>query len=147
MAVTRRLVRGLSPRAVFDVLRDGLGYGDWVVGTRTIRAADPGWPEVGSQLHYRTGRWPLRKDGHTTARGYRPDAWLELEAHAWPLGTARIVLTAEERDDGVQVSIEEHPQRGVAARLHNPALDLLVKLRNVETLRRLEAKARDHRAR
>lgn len=142
MAVTRRFVQGLSPRAVFEVLRDGMSYGDWVVGTQKIRAADPGWPRVGTRLHYRTGRWPLRKDDRTISRAYLPDARLELEAHAWPLGTARIVLAAQEKGDGVEMSIEEYPHRGLAARLHNPVLDLLVKLRNVETLRRLEAKAR-----
>lgn len=133
---------GLGARAVFEVLRDGMSYGDWVVGTRTIRAADPGWPQVGTQLHYRAGRWPLRKDDRTVSRAYLPDSGLELEARAWPLGTARIVLSARDKDDGVEVSITEHPHRGVAARLHNPVLDLLVKLRNAETLRRLETQAR-----
>jgi hypothetical protein len=142
MAVTHRFMHGLGPRAVFEVLRDGMSYGDWVVGTQTIRAADPGWPQVGTQLHYRTGRWPLRKDDRTISRAYLPDSRLELEARAWPLGTARIVLAAQDKDGGVEVSIEEHPHRGLAARLHNPVMDVLVKLRNVETLRRLEAQAR-----
>jgi hypothetical protein len=36
----------------------------------------------------------------------------------------------------------EHPKRGIAAALHNPLGDALLKLRNVEALRRLERLAR-----
>jgi hypothetical protein len=145
MATTRRHMTGLDERAVFDVLRDGTTYADWVVGTRKIRAVDDGWPAVGTRLHYTVGYGPLRHDDRTTSRDYEPDRCLELEAHAWPAGSARIVITAQEQDGGTLVSIEEHPARGIAARLHNPALDLLIKARNVETLRRLEAHARDRR--
>lgn len=142
MAITRRRMSGLTPEQVFGVLRDGKSYEHWVVGTRKIRAVDPGWPAEGTRLHYTVGYRPLRKDDVTTSRAYEPDLRLELEAHAWPAGTARIVLRAEAVPDGTRVSIEEAPQRGPAKRLHNPAADLAIKLRNVETLRRLEAQAR-----
>lgn len=135
-------MRGLSVTAIFDVLRDGRTYGDWVVGTSEIRAVDPGWPQEGTRLHYRVGHGPLRKDDVTTSRDYTPDERLELEANAWPMGTARIVLSVEDADGGTLVSIEEHPRRGLAKLLHNPVLDLLIKLRNVETLRRLESQVR-----
>lgn len=135
-------MRGLSEQAVFDVLRDGRSYGDWVVGTRKIRDVDAGWPQEGARLHYTVGYGPLRKDDVTTSLDYDPDSRLELEAHAWPAGTARVVLRADPVPGGTMVSIEEHPARGVAKLLHNPALDLLIKVRNVETLRRLEEKAR-----
>ena len=141
MAVTRRLMRGLSPHAVFDVLRDGRSYGHWVVGTRTIRAVDAGWPAEGTRLHYTVGYGPLRKDDETRSLRYEPDMRLELEAHAWPAGTARIVLTAEPRDGGTLVTIDEAPHQGPAKLLHNPLLAMLVKGRNVETLRRLERQA------
>lgn len=145
MATTKRLMRGQSSKAVFDVLRDGATYGDWVVGTNEIRKVEPGWPKEGTRLHYRVGHGPLRKDDMTTSRDYAPDERLELEARAWPVGTARIVVTAEAAEGGTLVSIEEHPHRGVARLLHNPALDLLIKVRNVETLRRLESQVRDRR--
>jgi hypothetical protein len=145
MAVTRRDVQGLSRREPFDVLRDGRSYGDWVVGTRTIRDVDAGWPREGTCLHYTVGYGPLRHDDITRSLSYAPDERLELEASAWPMGTAKIVLCAEEKDGGVQLSIEEWPDKGVAARLHNPLLDLLVKVRNGETLRRWEAHARGRR--
>jgi hypothetical protein len=146
MATNRRHLTGVTPKAVFDVLRDGTTYGDWVVGTRKIRAVDGGWPAEGTRLHYTVGYGPLRKDDVTTSRAYDRDRRLELEAHAWPAGTARIVLRAEEQDGGTLVTIEEHPATGIAAALHNPGLDLLIKTRNVETLRRLEAQVRGRRA-
>lgn len=142
MATTRRTMRGLSPTQVFDALRDGRTYGDWVVGTRTTREVDPTWPAPGTAIHYVIGYGPLRKDGVTTSTRYEPDSRLALEAHAWPAGTAGIVITAEARGTDTEVAIEEAPLRGPARLMHNPALDLLIKLRNVETLRRLEAVAR-----
>ena len=145
MAVTRRLMRGLTPEAIFDVLRDGRSYGDWVVGTRTIRRVEPGWPEPGTNLHYTIGYRPLRKDDKTTSLAYDANARLELEAHAWPAGTARITITAEPRDGGTVVSIDEYPARGPAKLLRNPGTDLLIKTRNVETLRRLERLAAERR--
>ena len=145
MAVTRRLMKGLTPQAVFDVLRDGRSYGHWVVGTRTIRAVDPGWPSEGTKLHYTVGYRPLRKDDETVSLAYAADERLELEARAWPAGTAKIVLRAEPAEGGTLVSIDEAPHRGPAKLLHNPLLDVLVKARNVETLRRLEQQASGRR--
>lgn len=145
MAVTRRLLRGLDRKTVFDVLRDGQSYETWVAGTRMIRAVDPGWPEPGTALHYTVGYGPVRKDGHTESLAYEPDRRLELEAHGWPAGTVRIELRAEQAQDGTLVTIDEHPLRGPARPAHNPFFDLLIGLRNVETLRRLETRARAHR--
>src|SRR5918993_227452 len=95
MAVTRRVMPGLTPAAVFDVLRDGESYEKWVVGARKIRAVEPGWPAVGTAIHYTVGYRPLRKDGETKSTAYEPDARLELEAVARPAGTARVDLRAE----------------------------------------------------
>ena len=145
MAVTQRLMRGLTPEAVFDVLRDGRSYGHWVVGTRKIRRVEEGWPQPGTKLHYTIGYWPVRKDDRTCSLAYAPDARLELEAHAWPAGTALITITTEPADDGTLVSIDEYPARGPAKLLRNPATDLLIKARNVETLRRLERLAAERR--
>jgi hypothetical protein len=145
MAVTRRLMRDLTPTQVFDVLRDGFTYGDWVVGTRKIRAVDSGWPAKGTKLHYTVGYGPLRKDDETVSLAYAPQERLELEARAWPAGTAHIAITTEVAEGGTLVAIDEKPHRGPAKLLHNPLLDLLVKARNVETLRRLEAKAAGRR--
>lgn len=130
-----------SARQVWAVLSDGRRYAEWVVGTSRIRDADPAFPEPGTRIHYTVGRGPIRHDGHTEVVALDPGRRLELEAYAWPLGTARIVLRLNDRAGGCRVEIEEHPKRGPAGRLHNPGLDLLIKLRNVETLRRLERAA------
>lgn len=145
MAITRRDMRGRTPREVFDVLRDGFTYGDWVVGTRTIRAVDADWPAPGSRLHYTIGYGPLRKDDETQCLSYEPETSIELEARAWPAGTAHIRITAERIDVGTRVEIDEKPHRGPARLLHNPLLDMLIKARNVETLRRLEGQAAGRR--
>jgi hypothetical protein len=146
MATTRRVIGGSTPVGVFGVLRDGWAYGDWVVGTRAIRAVDESWPEPGSRLHYTVGYGPLRKDDETRSIAYQPDARLELEARAWPAGSAYIELRAEPIHGGTLVTITEHPHRGPARALHNPALEALIHLRNVETLRRLERVVRSHEA-
>ena len=142
MATTRRLMRGLTRTQVFDVLRDGETYGDWVVGTRKTREVAPEWPAEGTAIHYTVGYRPVRKDGVTTSMAYEPDRRLALEAHAWPAGTAGIEISAEPRGGDTMVSIDEAPLRGPAALVHNPVADLLIKVRNVETLRRLERLAR-----
>ena len=142
MAVNRRVMRGLTPKAVFDVLRDGRSYQEWVVGTRAIREVEPGWPKPGTAVHYTVGYGPARKDDETRSRAYEPDHRLDLEAHAWPAGSARIELRAEPVEDGTLVTIDEHPLRGLARTLHNPVLEVLIRVRNVETLRRLESIAR-----
>lgn len=138
MARTTRQLSGLEPADVFTILRDGRTYADWVVGTRKVREVDPGWPKPGTAIHYSVGYGPLRKDDRTESLAFLPNARLELEAKAWPAGTVGIVLTARASGDGTELTIEEKPRRGPAKLLHNPVLDLLIKVRNVETLRRLE---------
>lgn len=133
---TRRM--STAPENVWATLTDGRTYATWVVGTSTIRDVDDNWPARGSRLHYRIGRGPLRHDGHTEVKSVDPGRRLELEAHAWPLGSVHIELTLHEDGDGTVVEMVEHPARGTAAALHNPIGDALLKLRNVESLRRLE---------
>ena len=146
MGVTRRRMSA-RPSEVYAVLCDGHSYGDWVVGTRTIRHVEGPWPEPGAKLHYTVGYGPLRTDDETQALAVTPGRRLEMRAHAWPAGTARIVLEIEPAGEGSVVTIEEYPDQGLAKRLHNPLLDKLVELRNVETLRRLTKLAGEHATR
>jgi hypothetical protein len=138
VAHNSRVVPDATVADVFAVLTDGWAYADWVVGTRKIRAVEDDWPAPGTAIHYTVGRWPLRKDDKTQSVGYQPLQRLRLEARAWPLGTAGIVLSAEAVTGGVRVSIQEAPARGWLRVLHNPVLDATIKVRNVETLRRFE---------
>lgn len=126
------------PAAVFAVLRDGFSYVDWVVGTQKIRDVDPHWPAPGSHLHHTFGIGPLTISDTSKVLAVEPDRMLEMEARAWPAGTARILLTLEPAGSGTRLTIEEHPLHGPGRMVHNPILDLTIKLRNVETLRRLK---------
>jgi uncharacterized protein YndB with AHSA1/START domain len=136
------------PRAAgWAALSDGFAYSYWVVGTSRIRDVDVTWPQQGSRLHYRIGRGPIRHDGDTQVLSVEDGRRLELEAHAWPVGSARIELRLEDADDGgCRVTMVEHPARGLAARLHNPIGDTMLKLRNVEALRRLERLSQEKHA-
>jgi hypothetical protein len=127
-----------EPAAIFSVLRDGWSYARWVVGTSKIRAVDDGWPQPGARLHFRLGRGPLSKDDETRSMRLVDGSELELEAVGRPLGTARVDFRVDAVRDGSLVTIIEHPTKGPLATLHNPGFELLVYLRNVETLRRLE---------
>jgi hypothetical protein len=147
MATNSRVMSGLDPADVFAAFRDGYTYGNWVVGTRKIRRVETGWPDVGTAIHFTVGYKPFRKDDETRVVRYEPDRELELEAHAWPAGAAAIILTVEQTAPGdTTITIQEHPSKGLAEKFHNPLLDLLIKVRNVESLRRLEKEARQKAA-
>ena len=143
MATNRRILAA-SRDAVWRALCDGFGYSSWVVGTSTISDVDDAWPAAGSRLRYQVGRGPLRHEGHTEVLAVTEGSRLELEAHAWPLGTARIeLLLADSPGGGCAVTMVEHPARGAAAALNHTVVlrsigDGLLKLRNDEALRRLE---------
>jgi uncharacterized protein YndB with AHSA1/START domain len=132
--------------AVWAALADGWTYSRWVVGTSAIRGVDATFPAVGSALHYRVGRGPLAHEGHTEVRDVAEGKRLELEAHGWPFGTVRIELHVAADGDGTLVTLDEHPMRGIAATLHNPLADLLLRKRNELTLRRLERVAQERAA-
>lgn len=134
---TRTAYVARPPGSVFDVLRDGYSYGDWVVGTQRIRAVDGTWPAVGSRIHYSVGVRRLTFDDVTTVLSVEPDRRLELEVRGWPAGTVRVLVELAPEGGGTRVRMEEHPLRGPARALHNPLSDLAISLRNVETLRRL----------
>jgi uncharacterized protein YndB with AHSA1/START domain len=137
MATNARTVSATRD-AVWRALSDGNTYGHWVVGTSEIRAVDPQWPQRGSRLHYTVGRGPLRHEGHTEVLAVDDRRRLELKAHAWPAGSARIELILDDVGERCRVTMVEHPADGVVARLHNRLADLLLKLRNVVALRRLD---------
>jgi hypothetical protein len=125
---------------VWRVVTDGSTYADWVVGTRAIRAVDDGFPAVGERLHYTVGRWPLRHDSATEVLGIdHAERCIELAIHSQPAGRLKVVISLTPRGTSrTLVEITEHPCDGVLAALHNPVFDAAIKLRNVETLRRLE---------
>ncbi len=109
-----------TPAQVWSVLCDGYRYADWVHGTKEIRSVEDGWPRQGTSLHFTAGVGPLTFKDRTTSLTCRPGTFLELEAHAWPSGTARVAILIEKSDTGSRVTLEEYPLRGPARWLHNP---------------------------
>ncbi|MFF3263645.1 SRPBCC family protein [Streptomyces sp. NPDC002932] len=136
MAVRHRLIE--SPvDDVWAVLADGRRYADWVVGTSESCPEDGEWPQVGSSITYtvRVGPWSVA--GSTVVRRREPPGVLELEVDSGWLGTARIALEVRPWGENALVTIDEHPLRGPAGKLHNTAVDALIQLRHRSMLARL----------
>lgn len=130
----------VEPEHVFAVLADGWSFAGWVVGASHIRAVDEGWPEVGTRIHHSVGPWPAALEDVTTVTAMRPNAAITLDARLWPVGAARVEITLRPSPGGgTHVVMAEEIVRG-PARLAPGALQaLLLKPRNDESLRRLEA--------
>jgi uncharacterized protein YndB with AHSA1/START domain len=127
------------PRDVFAVLADARTYQHWVVGCDDIRAVEGDWPAVGSRFFHTVGVGPVKTKDNTKVLEVEPDRRLVLEARARPAGVAKVIFTLDPVDGGARtdVTIEEFPTKGVAKVIDNPIQDNLIKVRNVETLRRL----------
>jgi hypothetical protein len=148
MAVNRREMAETADD-VWDVICDGFTYADWVVGTRKIRDVDDAFPTIGSKLHYTIGHRPFRHDSHTEVLDIdHASRCIELAIHSQPAGRFRVKITITPRASSSRALVEltEHPLDGVLAVFHNPLFDLLIKARNVETLRRLERVTQRHPA-
>ena len=137
MSTNRRFIPA-PPETIWQVLADPASYAHWVVGSKRIRDADPSWPAPGSRFHHTVGFGPFTVDDHTESLAYDPPRRLELRAKARPLGLAKVTLELEPADGGTVVRITENPtgvQRPLAL---FPPLQLLAKLRNAESLARIE---------
>ena len=134
------IVADVEPQRVFDVLLDPYTYEHWVVGNRTVRGVDANWPEEGSRFHHNVGMGPINTDDTTKVLEIDRPWRLVLEARARPAGVAKVALTLEplDRSTRTKITIQEEPIRGLAKAWHNPVFDALIKLRNVECLRRLK---------
>jgi uncharacterized protein YndB with AHSA1/START domain len=128
----------VPPEAVWDALADPGGYAYWVVGSREVRDADPGWPAPHTRFHHTLGVGPITVRDHTEALEARPPELLRLRAKGRPLGTATVTLELIPRAAGTLVRMSERTD-GIYAPLDwNPAFRLLTKGRNAESLMRLE---------
>jgi uncharacterized protein YndB with AHSA1/START domain len=132
---------GAPPEAVFDVLADARCYGEWVVGSSDIRAADPEWPASGSAFDHRVGVGPLKTADCTEVLASRPPRYLQLLAHARPLPAARVTLELRAEAGGTRVTILEDVDHPLLRRLLWPVVQPATWLRNHESLRRLRALA------
>ena len=134
-----------TPDEVFAVLADARTYEHWVVGCDEIRGVEGEWPAVGSKFFHTVGVGPLKTSDNTMVVEVDPPRKLVLEARARPAGVAQVIFILNEVADGTEVEIEEYPVKGAAKVIDNPVQDGLIKVRNVETLRRLEKQVLERR--
>jgi len=128
----------VPPQAVWDALADPAGYGYWVVGSKEIRDAEPGFPAPGTKFHHTIGFGPLTLQDHTEVIEAVEPRFLWLRAKGRPLGTAKVILRMTPLDGGTSVEIEEDPDGAYSLLRLNPLLQIATKVRNAESLMRLE---------
>jgi uncharacterized protein YndB with AHSA1/START domain len=129
-----------SPQRVFEVLSDPRSYGDWVPGSHAIRAADPAWPAPGTAFDHTL---VLGIADQTSVCAALAPVMLELRARARPLGSADVTLHLQPEGEGTRVTMIEDPSNRVLRVLMGPVGHGLIKLRNLEALRRLGRLAED----
>lgn len=125
------------PEEVFDVLATPSTYSEWVVGSSEIHRSDSAWPAEGSIFEHSQGLRPLRVHDTTRVLESDPPHLLVLEVRIRPFMIGRVEFGVFPAADGTRVVMHEEPIGGFARVIMNPGLDLMLKVRNAETLRRL----------
>jgi len=126
------------PGPVWDTLADAGSYSYWVPGSREVRDAEPDWPAPGSKFHHTIGVGPFEVSDHTEALETRPPERLRMRAKARPLGSATVTMELLPREGGTLVRMTERPDGPGWLLDLNPLFWLSTKLRNAESLMRLE---------
>lgn len=126
-----------DPETVFGVLATPGTYAEWVVGSSEIHRSDSAWPDAGSIFEHSQGFWPIRLHDTTQVLESDPPRRLLLEVRARPWMIGEVTFELQAIGDGTRVVMIERPVGGVARIVRNPGLDLLLRLRNAESLRRL----------
>ena len=143
MAVNRRTI-GASPESVFRVLGNGWLFPVWVVVASRMRDVDEQWPAVGARIHHSVGAWPALIDDYTELIEWDPPRRAAMRARLWPIGEARVELDVEPAEGGCAVTMTETPTSGPFAMAPRPAVNVSIRMRNVETLNRLAYLAEGH---
>lgn len=129
------------PEAVFAVLADPRSFARWVVGSRTIRRADPAWPAPGTAFDHAVGIGPLALKDSSLVQESQPPHLLRLLVMLRPLSKAHVTLHLTRAGGATRVEMTEVAADTRSRLLFNPLTDPLVRLRNAESLRRLKALA------
>jgi uncharacterized protein YndB with AHSA1/START domain len=137
MAVTE-IDLAVGPGRVFEVLSDPNAYADWVVGSDTIRDADPSWPAAGSRFHHRVGVGPVKVNDDTEVIELDPARKLVLHARARPLGTAVVSMEWVAQGAGTHVTMRETAGDSLSRLAINPLTDWTIHRRNRLALRRFK---------
>lgn len=128
----------VPPTAVWEALANPGGYGYWVAGSKLIRDVEGDWPEPGSRFHHTVGVGPFKVSDHTESLDAQAPERLRMRAKGRPLGTATVTLEMIPRAGGTVVRMTESPDGlGRLASL-NPLFRVFTRLRNAESLMRLE---------
>jgi uncharacterized protein YndB with AHSA1/START domain len=122
------------PTAVWSVLEDAFAYPRWIVGSDRTLSADDTWPTPGSEFRVRL---PLGFKDSTRSRELEPGERIVLDAAAGVFGPARVTITTEPERGGTCVTMVEDPAGKVWLLRHLPPVQLMLRLRNIESLRRL----------
>jgi len=108
-----------------------------------MRGVDPGFPAAGTRFHHQVGVGPLRLNDYTTVVEVDQPRKLILKANARPLGTAIVDLELRRENGGTRVYMREDPGDTLSAFVFMPLTHLLVRGRNVESLKRLKRLAEE----
>lgn len=123
---------------VFAALSDPRTYPEWLVGARSIRHVEDGWPRVGTRFHHRVGLLgPLTVEDHGESLPVEGPNRLAMSVRARPLGSARVVFAvapvpAVGGTPSSRIEFDEEVV-GIMAPLR-PVLDPLVKVRNERSM-------------
>jgi uncharacterized protein YndB with AHSA1/START domain len=137
VAINERFMSA-PPQAVWDALADPEGYRQWVVGSKRIRDADPTWPAPGSRFHHTVGVGPLEINDHTESLEAVAPRRLRLRVKGRPLLTAKVTMDLEPESGGTRVRMQEEPDGTFRLLALNPLFQWATRLRNAESLKRLE---------
>jgi uncharacterized protein YndB with AHSA1/START domain len=129
-----------SPERTWEALSEPHSYGFWVTGAHGVHASEGDWPATGATFRHSQGVPPLVISDTTTVLHSEPPRRLELEARVRPLVVALVMLTIQREDNGCCVTMEERPTGGLLAPfMRLPGAGTLIRIRNLESLRRLRA--------
>ncbi|MBB3038778.1 SRPBCC family protein [Hoyosella altamirensis] len=126
-----------TPDTVWHILCDPWLYAGWVVGSSRIRGTDEGWPNEGSRFYHSVGFWPLLNDNYTEVVSCDPGRMIELAAHSWPAGKARVRVSLTKDPEGCAMVLEEWVESWPWRQVPKRVQEKLAGPRNKECLRRL----------
>lgn len=132
------------PAAVWSVLEDPFAYPRWIVGSDRTLSADETWPAPGSEFRVRLA---VGVRDRTRSRALEPGRRLVLDAATGLFGPTRVIITTEPRANGTWLTMVEDPVGRLGLLRYVPAVQIALRLRNVESLRRLRGLVEGRRPR
>jgi uncharacterized protein YndB with AHSA1/START domain len=127
------------PSAVWEVLEDPYAYPRWVVGSKRTVSADRTWPQPGSAFRVKVGAGPVSYEDRTESKEIEAGRRIVLNAGGGGWAGARVEILLQPSGEGTHVTLLEDPTGPAKPLRALPPLQLAIKLRNVESLRRLKA--------